>query len=265
MKFADLYKAEYNVWKVRAFPQIWQAGRTFYYTNRARPDSGLLLFRQGHAVCHTPDGDFEIQCGDVLFVGQDSNYSLTFLNEKGESVRNRMINFELTDHTGEVLDLKNQFVLIRDAELKADLNSCYRFARKADVLPAKLKIALTGLLFAMSEHKGKAKRKATPVDKAIEHIAENYLSASFSVASLAELCHMSDAHFRRVFKAEMGVSPKEYISELKIKRANMLLSYPDVTVTEIAEDLGFTDVSYFIRFYKKQTGNSPGKHKSTTR
>lgn len=265
MKFADLYKAEYNVWKVRAFPQIWQAGRTFYYTNRARPDSGLLLFRQGHAVCHTPDGDFEIQCGDILFVGQASNYSLTFLNENEEPVRNRMINFELTDHTGKALDLKNQFAIIRDAELKSDLNACYRLARKADVLPAKLKTSLTELLFAMSEHKGQSKRRITSVDKAIEHIAEHYLSASFSVASLAELCHMSDAHFRRVFKAEMGVSPKEYISELKIKRANLLLSYPDITVTEIAEDLGFTDVSYFIRFYKKQTGKSPGKLKNKSK
>ena len=84
MKFADLYKAEYNVWKVRAFPQTWQAGKTYYYTNHARPASGLLLFRQGHAVCHTADGDLEIQCGAVFFDYTITNstmfYSRTFKN-----------------------------------------------------------------------------------------------------------------------------------------------------------------------------------------
>ncbi|MBR3941837.1 MAG: helix-turn-helix transcriptional regulator [Clostridia bacterium] len=261
MKFADLYKAEYNVWKVRAFPQSWQAGKTFYYKDSYRPDSGILLFRHGGAICHTPDGDLHIKCGDALFVGQDSAYSMTFVNETGEPVKDRMINFELTDHKGKVLDLKNQFAVIRDANLKADFKVCYRLARKADVLPAKLKTAITEMLFGMSELNGQAKRKSTSVDKAKEYISENYLSENIAVSYLAELCHMSDAHFRRVFKSETDFSPKEYISDLKIKRANLLLTYPDITVTEIAEDLGFSDVSYFIRFYKKHTGNSPGNIK----
>ncbi len=261
MKFADLYKAEYNVWKFRAFPQIWTAGRTFYYTDCARPDSGILFFKHGSAICHTPDGDLHIKCGDILFVGQGSNYSMTFVSESGEPVKDRMLNFELTDHKGNVTDLKNQFAILRDADLKADFKACYRLARKADVLPVKLKTAVTEMLFAMSRHYGQAKQKSTPIDNAKEYISENYLSENISVSHLASLCHMSDAHFRRLFKAEIGMSPKEYILDLKIKRANLLLGYPEITVTEIAEDLGFSDVSYFIRFYKKHTGKSPGKSK----
>ncbi|MBQ2966606.1 MAG: AraC family transcriptional regulator [Clostridia bacterium] len=259
--FADLYKNEYNVGAIRALPQIWQEGESFSYKDFPRPDSGILLFRQGETICHTPNGDLRLQKGDALFIGQGSNYEMSFYNADGLPVRDRMINFELTDSKGNLLPMANQFSVVRNADLKAEFMQCYRLTRKANVYPAKLKVAITEMLFSMSLHKGESKRKVTPVDEAIEYISENYLSEAVKISHLANLCHMSEANFRRVFRKETGMSPKEYLSDLKVKRANVLLSYPDVTVAAIAEDLGFSDVSYFIRFYKKQTGKSPGKFK----
>ena len=240
---------------------MWVPFAPFRKSGRA---ANALVTGWNHALirvfCHTPNGDLHLQKGDAIFIGQGSNYEMSFL-ETGVPVRDVMINFELTDDKGNLLPLKNQFSVIRDADLKAEFMQCYRLTRKANVYPTKLKIAITELLFAMSLQKGESKRKVTPVDRAIEYISENYLSEAVKISHLANLCHMSEANFRRVFRKETGMSPKEYLSDLKIKRANVLLSYPDVTVAAIAEDLGFSDVSYFIRFYKKQTGKSPGKLK----
>ncbi len=73
----------------------------------------------------------------------------------------------------------------------------------------------------------------------------------------ANMCYVSRDRFNHIFKAYTGASPKEYCLNLKIERAKQLLYDSGMTTAECSEILGFGDVNYFRRVFKKRTGITP--------
>ena len=92
--------------------------------------------------------------------------------------------------------------------------------------------------------------------KAIEAI-ESTDSRHFSVQELASLCELSPSYFQNIFKQYTGYSPNQYQNYIKMGRARDLLLSGHYTVTEVASILGYMDVGYFCRIFKKVMGVSP--------
>lgn len=88
---------------------------------------------------------------------------------------------------------------------------------------------------------------------AVRQIDERY-AEPITVSSLSRLCMMSETHFRRAFKEIIGVSPIEYLLEVRMKRAEELLLQTGKSVREIAQACGFKDVEHFCRSFKSRTG-----------
>ena len=86
---------------------------------------------------------------------------------------------------------------------------------------------------------------------------ENDIFQEKSIAEIADMCHVSQSHFRSLFKKYSGVSPISYQINAKIERAKHLLSHEHMTVREVAEYMGFSDDAYFCKLFKKYTGFSP--------
>ena len=82
-----------------------------------------------------------------------------------------------------------------------------------------------------------------------------------TMAELAQMCGVSETYFRRIFLNAKGCSPIDYINNLKLSRAKELLGSGMYSISEVAEQSGFHDESYFSRFFKKQTGVAPSKYK----
>ena len=80
---------------------------------------------------------------------------------------------------------------------------------------------------------------------------------TLSVGECAALCHYTPAHFSRLFKKRYGTSPGEYKRELVIERAKALLSTSELSVSDIASRIGFDDVLYFWKFFKRLVGVTP--------
>lgn len=74
---------------------------------------------------------------------------------------------------------------------------------------------------------------------------------------LAECCHLSASQFHRVFALAMGISPMEYVRNLRIRRAQQLLITTDLTVGEITRLAGYQDPFIFSRYFKHKCGLSP--------
>ena len=81
----------------------------------------------------------------------------------------------------------------------------------------------------------------------------------FDIRRLAEIAGTSYDHFRRCFKAETGLSPKQYWLNLRVQQACNLLINPNRTVKDVAAMTGFDDPYYFSRLFKTKVGLSP-KH-----
>lgn len=98
------------------------------------------------------------------------------------------------------------------------------------------------------------------IAKAVSYM-ENHFTENISAGQLAELSHYSGRHFMRIFRKTYNASPLEYIIDLRINHACMLLRSTGMTVSETAKKCGFDDVNYFSRLFKKRMGISPSGYR----
>ena len=92
--------------------------------------------------------------------------------------------------------------------------------------------------------------------KAINYINENY-GNDISALECAGKVNMSYSYFSRTFKAITGKLFRNYLTEVRIDHAEKLMIQSDLSITEIALECGFGDVSYFISRYKALRGITP--------
>lgn len=104
----------------------------------------------------------------------------------------------------------------------------------------------------------------TSIEPAISYIAENYMS-EISIGTLAELCHVSESHFRRLFKQVLGWAPQEYLETVRVARACAMLYNCDHSVTDIAAGVGFPSPSSFNRQFKRIYHMSPSQWRKKMR
>ncbi|OAB74935.1 AraC family transcriptional regulator [Paenibacillus crassostreae] len=80
-----------------------------------------------------------------------------------------------------------------------------------------------------------------------------------SVASIAKEMGYSMSSVNRMFNHVFGMSPRQYLSTLMLKKAKLLLMEPELTIESISVKLGYKDIAHFSRQFKRWTGESPGK------
>lgn len=99
----------------------------------------------------------------------------------------------------------------------------------------------------------------------LEHITDKVLSRqgkAVTVNELAKELSYTRSHLSKKFKEITGENLKAYIDQLRIQKAEELLRYREQTISEIAADLGFSDIFAFSKFFKRHTGVSPRHSKS---
>jgi AraC-like DNA-binding protein len=75
--------------------------------------------------------------------------------------------------------------------------------------------------------------------------------------TLAEKAGVSKYHFIKIFRKETGVTPGQYIQDIKIEKAFSLLNFSDLNINQIAEVLAYPDIQTFSRAFKNKTGTAP--------
>jgi AraC-like DNA-binding protein/mannose-6-phosphate isomerase-like protein (cupin superfamily) len=86
---------------------------------------------------------------------------------------------------------------------------------------------------------------------------ENDFSRSWNIEDLLEIAHMSRSNLMRIFRKATGQTPIEYLIRLRIQKAMDLLRNTDLTITEVALEVGFNDSNYFSRQFHRVLGESP--------
>jgi len=82
---------------------------------------------------------------------------------------------------------------------------------------------------------------------------------------LARQVGVSSFHFLRLFSGVLGVTPHQYLLRSRLRRAARYLAEDDKAVTEIAYDVGFNDLSNFVRTFHRAAGVSPLKFRQASR
>lgn len=97
---------------------------------------------------------------------------------------------------------------------------------------------------------------ALVITPALDYIEKNYMQ-QFSIDYLADLCHWSPTHFRRVFHEIMGTSPLDFLNNTRIMKSCNLLRSTEESILDISEMVGFHSVSSYNRYFIKIMQMSP--------
>lgn len=93
----------------------------------------------------------------------------------------------------------------------------------------------------------------------------NFIDMNFrepiSLEILADMCHGSPFHLQRTFKRIKGVTPLEYVQQLRLNEAMECLIHTDLTITDIALQVGISNTPYFVTLFKKKTGVTPTEYR----
>ncbi len=102
------------------------------------------------------------------------------------------------------------------------------------------------------------------IRRAVEHVEFHY-AGDVSVDDLAAEAHLSASRFAHLFRSEIGVSPMRYVEQVRLRQARRLLETGHMTVSEVAEIVGFCNVYYFSSVFKRRVGIPPSDYRAGKR
>lgn len=136
--------------------------------------------------------------------------------------------------------------------------------------PKAFQFAIKGQLFSFfyllfsscadTSHLPKNKRTLDKMKQIIKYIECNYME-KIAIADIAGEIGVSSSHFMKYFKNTMGTSFTCYLNEYRLTMASRLLLSSDTPILLIANDVGFDNLSYFNRLFKKRFGTTPSNYR----
>ena len=130
----------------------------------------------------------------------------------------------------------------------------------ADVLRAVLAEVLIQLnrWYAVSYRRDPDTR-ANPLILGFRRLVEEQVRRHHRLAWYAEALHVTPGHLNHLAHRHLGCPAGRFIRDRLIVDAKRLLIGPDLTAAQVARALGFRDAAYFGRFFRRETGRSPGR------
>ena len=237
-----------KVSRPKNYRHSYRNGRTkhgFIYTVSGRM---LDLFHSGEKESIT------VGAGEMIFIPKGESYTGVYLEDDTEL---KIVQFDIA--SGELPSYLSGPVKI-DIPNAGDLIDEFftPVKNQNSIHPFYYLSCLYGLLWQIDESNSKIPKKYKNLKAALLEISENW-QMSESVSHYAELCDMSEVNFRRLFKEYTGMSPIEYRNNIRLINAKNKLQSGEYNVSEAAELCGFSNLSFFIRLYKKKFGYTPKK------
>lgn len=96
------------------------------------------------------------------------------------------------------------------------------------------------------------------LNRALRYITENYAESTLVIGDIAKACYISEIYLRKLFAKKIHKAPHQVLTEVRMRRAYTLASEKR-PVKEIAQSVGYADVSQFSRAYKRYFGHTPSE------
>lgn len=107
-------------------------------------------------------------------------------------------------------------------------------------------------------------REARPITDAKRFIQQHYQEA-LRLEDVSNAVGFNATYFSAMFKKETGQNFMDYLTELRMNKAKELLCSDENSVQDVADQIGYRDLKYFSRLFKKTTGISPSEYKKLYR
>lgn len=208
--------------------------------------------RMSDSFVHPIKESITTESGTFIFVPKGAKYYGTYL-EMNTTIK--IIQFDIT--CGELPEYLNRPQKLDLANTKSIVKN---FFESIDNTKTKHIFHYLSLLYDLMwqidiQHRGLPK-KYSRLGAALDDISL-FPQKNDKIAHYASMCYMSEVNFRRLFREHTGKTPIEYRNDLRLEKAKTMLQSGEYNVSEIAASLGFSNLSFFIKLYKKKFGYTP--------
>jgi AraC family transcriptional regulator len=104
------------------------------------------------------------------------------------------------------------------------------------------------------------KHHLSTIERAKDYLFQHF-TEEVGLSQLADYCCLSVFHFSRIFKAILDTSPHQYLTELRLNHAQLLLQSTKLPVTQVAFQSGFNSLEHFATAYKQRFQSTPPKER----
>jgi len=235
-----------------------------------RTGHSIAYVRSGSFGCHCRAGFFELVAGSLLIGAPGEEYTCTHEHVSGDVCLGFFFSEDLVDalggrretwQIGATPPLPELMVLGELAQTAANGNSDLGLDEIGQILAGRFVDVVSG----------KARKPATPTARDRRRAVEAALwiddnsHAELDLEQAAKQAGLSPFHFLRLFSSVLGVTPHQYLVRSRLRHAARKLADDDTAVTDIAYDVGFGDLSTFVRTFHRAAGVSPTKFRQASK
>ena len=220
------------------------------FASKSRHNHILGVKLSGRSAHYFEDRMVVLEAGQVYYFNPKDDYTVEEL-EPGSVLSVHFSTWEPS----------NQATFFADVESSADCLACLEQLEKSFLSGGTTPQSLSDLYRLMAVVASKVQLP----DEMQNHrmaAAKDYMQLHFKekdcIAQAAAVYGVTPRRFTDLFSKEYGATPNRYIQQLKVKQAERLLVIRDLTLAQIAELCGFSDVYYFSKVFKQETGQNPG-------
>ncbi|NSW89075.1 MAG: AraC family transcriptional regulator [Firmicutes bacterium] len=143
-------------------------------------------------------------------------------------------------------------------DIDYDIEGLMKFSN-IDELKKETKIIVSKLCDYIKERKNT--KSAELNNQILEYINANFHDVNLSLESVADEFGFSIYYLSRFFKEQTNYTFTDYVIKLRIEKAKELLSTTDMPIKGIVREIGYTDLTYFMKKFKKTEGITPGQYR----
>ena len=211
----------------------------------------LILATGGEgAIVAVGHGEFAFRTGTLMVVPQ----GVVHYNYSDAPYRQTALRFDTPRQIARtpitIEDVDSSFLAL----FNAIFNAFYTSSPVREPLLASLEDALITLLCGAMQSDG---TRCAEVEELISVINNEYLDPEFTVGDAAKAVAYSEAHLRKLFRREVGMTMSQYLNKLRLEHAARILKTDTCSISVTAELSGFGDFRYFSRLFKSHYGITP--------
>lgn len=277
-------------------------GEEYYVPWRIIYDFEIMFIVSGHFRLRLPDGALDLTGGDLIVIppflrhsqeippGSTCTYyavHLDFYNEKNYTDFSwwDIYSRPCEEHydTGIELDELNERPIYEPEGFDwlvrtqvHDFDNLYKlfenmllcFRKNTDISEIELKayamLLIAAVLREADSEKDGTKYSERVVGRFIDYVSRHF-SENIDLDRFSRQFGFTPNYFRRIFKESTGVAPHDYVIGKRLKEAKKLLSLGRYTVQTVSLMVGYDDIHYFTRLFKKREGITPAAYSETVR
>lgn len=244
------FEQDYIIFELLEVLYLDQACSKTYNSNR---NFDAISFRyETDTTLNTRKQQIEVPDDSICYV--PSNLSYTRKSKKDKLI---VIHFKAFNYHSEMIECFNPENPEKYRKLFNEILDCWS---QKEVSYKNECSALFSKILSELYKDNQPAYKNKKIGESILYIEKNCLRNDFSLSVAAAKSFVSEPYFRRLFKKEFNISPKQYVIERRIEYAKALIITGYFSIREISELCGYNDEKHFSSEFKKNTGLSPSKY-----